>query len=139
MKGLKYRVDTALHDLSIIRRNEILSWEANDSLRISAKIARKSSIRKVDQGLSRLEIYRNKVQDLRVDTNTAHEWTGFVQSILAEIEVREQSFLHNIPSKRNLFEMRYFSFSKCDYLDFYAQKICLIKQPSRLKDIRLIK
>ena len=88
MKAMKHQVDTALHELAIMRRNEVLSWEANDSLRISAKVARKSSMRKMDQGLSRLGIYRTKVQDLRVDKNKAQEWTGFVQTILAEIEVR---------------------------------------------------
>ena len=41
MKALKSRVDTALLDLSMRRRGEVLLWEANDALRLTAKSTRK--------------------------------------------------------------------------------------------------
>ena len=41
MKALKSRVDTALLDLSMRRRGEVLLWEANDALRLTAKTTRK--------------------------------------------------------------------------------------------------
>ena len=41
MKMLKSKVDTALLDLSMRRRGEVLLWEANDALRLTAKSTRK--------------------------------------------------------------------------------------------------
>ena len=88
MKVLKALVEDALHDLAIMRRNEVLSWECNDALRISAKAIRTSVVTLADNGLERLREYRERVVALRADRDSAVHWSELVQSTLDKVEVR---------------------------------------------------
>ena len=88
MKAMQSQVDAALQDLAVMRRNEVLSWEANDLLRNTAKSARKAAAAVAETAVSRLRRRKERVRVLRADTEAASKWNSFLQAILGEIEVR---------------------------------------------------
>jgi hypothetical protein len=88
MKAMQGQVDAALQDLAVMRRNEVLSWEANDLLRNTAKSARRAAAAVADKALTRLRKRRERVRVLRGDTEAASKWHSFLQDVLGEIEVR---------------------------------------------------
>jgi hypothetical protein len=87
MKAMQGQVDAALQDLALMRRNEVLSWEANDILRNTAKSARRATAAVADKAVNRLKKCTERVRVLRGDTEAATKWHSFLQVILGEIEV----------------------------------------------------
>ena len=86
MKVLKGRVDAALLDLSVRRRGEVLSWEANDSLRMGAKVARKAAIDRAEKALQRLDDLSDKIRRARGDVEVAARWTTALQPTISVVE-----------------------------------------------------
>jgi predicted nucleic acid-binding Zn-ribbon protein len=86
MKVLKGRVDAALLDLSVRRRGEVLSWEANDALRMGAKAARKAAMDRAEKTLQRLDDLGDRVQRAQGDIAVAARWTAAMLPTITVVE-----------------------------------------------------
>jgi hypothetical protein len=84
----------------------VLAWEANDRLRSHAKTLKKTSNNLADEGVLRLQLYKDKIVKIREDNSIAVKWTGFVKSILLEIEAEKVKFEEINMIKTNTYQHR---------------------------------
>jgi uncharacterized Rossmann fold enzyme len=80
-------VDQALQELTLRRRAEALTWEANDALKTRAKSIRKRVLEAADAAVHYYESLRERVQVVISDVDAAQEWMDPVHGRMREIEV----------------------------------------------------
>jgi hypothetical protein len=87
MREMRAEIDASLQDLALIQRNEVLSWDANDALRVVTKAARRATAAAADQAVLRVSKYEEQVRAVCDDVIAARHWNPFVQSVKQEVEV----------------------------------------------------
>ena len=87
MREMRAEIDASLQDLALIQRNEVLSWDANDALRVVTKAARRATAAAAGQAVLRVSKYEEQVRAVCDDVIAARHWNPFVQSVTQEVEV----------------------------------------------------
>lgn len=87
MREMRAEIDASLQDLALIQRNEVLSWDANDALRVVTKAIRRATAAAADQAVLRVSKYEEQVRAVCDDVIAARHWNPFVQSVTQEVEV----------------------------------------------------